>query len=73
MQCHVQNEMVETIEKKETKFHTIRLTLETFNKSKINAKEISYQGKMYDIKSVKIEKQHCRATCFQRYKRRKHS
>ena len=55
MQCHVQNEMVETIEKKETKFQTIRLTLVTFNKSKTNAKEISYQGKMYDVKSVKIE------------------
>ena len=55
MQCHVQSEMVQTIEKKETKLSTIRLTIETFNKSKINAKEIFYQGKLYDIKSVKIE------------------
>lgn len=55
MESKVQYEMLGKVAKKETRFQTIRLTLEEFKKRKINAGEIFYQGNMYDIKSVKIE------------------
>lgn len=42
------------MENEKNEFEKLTITATLFNKSKINSREIFYEGKMYDIKSVKI-------------------
>lgn len=46
--------MQQAIESTETGFQKIKLTLQEYQNSKVNAFEISLGGKMYDVKSVTI-------------------
>lgn len=49
-----QHEMEEDIDEIETCFEKMSISLEEYTASKINNKEVSIKGKMYDIKSVTI-------------------
>ena len=51
-QFWVRREMLQTIEKKESGFLKLNLTVAEYQHSKINAHEISLNGDMYDVKSI---------------------
>ena len=51
----VQNEMEESLNSKETIFQKLSLSLNDFQKDKINDHEISINGKMFDIKSISVK------------------
>lgn len=53
-QSHVQHKMQQSIRRGETGFQKITLSLKEYENSKVNAFEISLNGKMYDVKSVTI-------------------
>lgn len=53
-QFYVQEEMQQTLNSDKTQFQKIILSLRDYQKSQINAHEISVKGKMYDVKSVNI-------------------
>lgn len=53
-QCYVQVEMRHALKNPNSPFQRLTLSLNDFQKSKINAHEIAIDGKMYDIKSVKF-------------------
>ncbi len=54
-QYYVQNEMEESLNNKETIFQNLSLSLNDFQKDKVNDHEVSINGKMYDIKSINIK------------------
>ena len=53
-QYYVQMEMERALNNEETSFQQLTLSFNDFQKGKINAHEISFDGKMYDIRSIKI-------------------
>ena len=53
-QNHVQNRMQELLANPESKFETLLISLNSFENSRINAHEICLDGKMYDVKLVKV-------------------
>ncbi len=55
-QYYVRNQMEESLNNKETIFQKLSLSLNDFQKDKINDHEVSINGKMYDIKSISIKK-----------------
>ena len=50
----VQHEMEQVLNNDETSFQQLTLSLSDFQKGEINTDEISFNGKMYDVKSIKI-------------------
>lgn len=54
MQVHARYEMHEQMMSERTDFQNLRLSIKDYHNSKINAHEISFQGKMYDVKSVRV-------------------
>ncbi|MEP7197078.1 MAG: hypothetical protein ABI851_11220 [Saprospiraceae bacterium] len=53
-QCFIQYEIQLALENDSTQFQKLTLTLDDFQKYKINENEVSINGKMYDIKSIAI-------------------
>ena len=51
-QHRVQDKMRSAMQKKETTFEKLILSVSEFQKCRVNASEISLNGKMYDIKSI---------------------
>jgi hypothetical protein len=54
-QYSVQKEMEEVLNSAETQFETITLSISEYQKSRVNAHEISLDGEMYDIKSLTVK------------------
>jgi len=53
-QFYVQHEMMLLVKNNETSVEKLVLTSEEYKKSRLNSREISYKGNMYDVKSVNI-------------------
>ncbi len=53
-QSCVHSEMEQALNNEATGFQQLTLSLSDFQKGEINANEISFNGKMYDVKSIKI-------------------
>jgi hypothetical protein len=53
-QFYVQHEMMLLVKNSETSFEKLVLTSEEYQKSRLNSREISFRGNMYDVKSVNI-------------------
>lgn len=53
-QCFVQYEMTLTIKNNSSSFEKLVLTPGEYKKSRINSGEISFNGNMYDVKSVTL-------------------
>lgn len=53
-QFYVQYKMSLAINDSKISFEKLVLTIDEYNKSRLNSREISYKGKMYDVKSVNI-------------------
>lgn len=53
-QTYVQSEMLEKIKSSQTEFQKLTLTVTEFHKCKINAHELSCNGKMYDYESAVV-------------------
>ena len=53
-QYSVQHEMELALNNRETLFQKLTLSLGDFQKSRINAHEIVFNGKMYDLRSINI-------------------
>jgi hypothetical protein len=53
-QFKIQYEMKLVINDSETSFERLILSVSEYRKSQLNSREISYQGNMYDVKSVTI-------------------
>ena len=51
-QVIVQHQMKEKMENESSKFENLTLTTNQYKKCRINSKEIYFNGKMYDIKSI---------------------
>ncbi len=52
-QYNVQHLMSILLEKEDAKFEKLVLTVREYEESRINSKEISFKGNMYDIKSIR--------------------
>jgi hypothetical protein len=53
-QIKVQHEIRKALHSEKTEFESLTLTLDQYNNSKINSREIFFNGNMYDIKSITI-------------------
>lgn len=53
-QCAIKADMRSKIKDSNLDLFQIKLPIEVYNKSMIDDNEITFQGKMYDIKSIKI-------------------
>jgi hypothetical protein len=53
-QSYVQYQMSLSLKSNETTFEKIIITTGDYKKSRIKSNEISYKGKMYDVKSINI-------------------
>ena len=53
-QYSVQHEMELALNNRETLFQKLTLSLNDLQKSRINAHEIAFNGKMYDVRSINI-------------------
>jgi hypothetical protein len=54
-QSHVRRGMQEVLNRRSTQFERMTLSVSEYQKSKINAKEIFVEGKMYDVKSMTVK------------------
>jgi hypothetical protein len=54
-QFHVQYEMQLVVNNSETSFEKLILSRDEYQKCRLNSREISYKGNMYDVKSVNIQ------------------
>ena len=57
-QCYVQHEMQQLLNKNESRLEKLIVPLADFQRNKICDNEILLNGKMYDIKSIKISVDH---------------
>lgn len=54
-QCRIQFQMAEKLKSDKSSFELITLTVNEYQKSRINSKEIRHSGKMYDVKSLTVQ------------------
>jgi len=53
-QCRVQHAMKQALLNSDTRFQKIVLSTKEYENNKISASEIAIEGKMYDVKSVRV-------------------